>query len=441
MISALLAVGTGIAAEPDRSAPPLPPAPVPWPHADPIVLWEDGPARVLGVDVDGSDDAVVRVLWPGAFAWRDADLMTLEAVWPWGTDGHPSWDLDDALEQLGGGLSVSVLPDLVVVEADARGGALVPLAALVGEVVTTPELHRNDVRVAARDVRRPRVSASADRSADEALLNAWYGPITGRPSGGGVRAAWRAVVSAPPVVLVVGDLDVARSRVATSALADLVLPADPSPMPVGPSVAAPDAVFVAVDVPGADRVSIRLRASAPAPGDPDDAAFSVLGFALAESYTSRLYRELVTARGLAYDVHGTRIESHVDPLYTVEVSVPRDRVGEAVDVIEAAIGALAGGGPTRGDAVGAHAAAVRRWNEAFASAASAADFYEPLVVLGLGVAGARARLDALALVTPADVARAAQAWLGPDRLRWVLAGERAAIEAGLPGHPIVWQRQ
>jgi predicted Zn-dependent peptidase len=200
-------------------------------------------------------------------------------------------------------------------------------------------------------------------------------------------------------------------------------------------------VFVAVDVPGADRVSIRLRASAPAPGDPDDAAFAVLGFALAESYTSRLYRELVTARGLAYDVHGARVESRVDPLYTLEVSVPRDRVGEAVDVIEAAIAELASVGPTHGDAVGAHAAAVRRWNEAFASASSAADFYEPLVVLGLGVAGARARLDALAVVSPSDVARAAQVWLGPDRRRWVLAGERDAIEAGLPGRPIVWQRQ
>lgn len=436
-------LGLALAAEPDRSSPPRPPAPTPWPHAEPIVLWGDGSTRVLGVHVDGSDDAVVRVLWPGSFAWRDADLMTLEAVWPWGTEGHPSWDLDDALEEIGGGLSVSVLPDLVVVEADARGGALVPLAALVSEVVTTPELHRKDVRVAARDVRRARPGPSADRSADDALLMGWYGPVTGRASGAGVRAAWRSVVGSPPVVLVVGDLDPARARVATSALADLVVGGAPSPARPEPPlvVAAPAEPIVGVDVPGADRVSIRLRTGAPPPGAPDDAAFSVLEFALAESYTSRLYRELVTARGLAYDVQGARIVSRVDPLYTIEVSVPRDRVGEAVAVIEAAISELAGAGPAPHDAIGAHAAAVRRWNEAFASVASAADFYEQLVVLGLGVAEARARLDALAVVRTGDVAQAAQAWLAPERRRWVFAGDRAAIEAGLPGRPIVWQAQ
>ena len=77
---ALVAVA---AAAPDRSAPPTVPSPVPWAHSEPVVLREDGPVRVVGVDVDGSDDVVVRLLWPGSFAWRDAALATLEAVWPW----------------------------------------------------------------------------------------------------------------------------------------------------------------------------------------------------------------------------------------------------------------------------------------------------------------------------------------------------------------------
>lgn len=442
----LLAVLLAVAGEPDRSGPPPVAPPVAMVHPEPVVGVVDG-VRVWSMQVVGARKVAIHLRFERGGLDLDPSgdppaLQALDALWGSATEQTDAIALaervDDLGADLGGYVSARVAGmDVSVPRAHADEGA-----ALLAEVAWTPVFPSDEHRLNRRDqadwyLRDGPMSPGA--VAGSALAYAWYPPD--HPSGRrpdprawrrlplrDVREAYEALITdIPAEVFVVGDIDRARAEaLARVALAGHGRDGERGP-PASP-VAHTGTSIVAVDMPGKDLASVRMRMPGPGRAAPDVLAAEVASYALTGHFLARLNRNLREEKGYTYGLWGGLSVGERSGLFDLGVDVKAGNVGDTLREIDRELARVATEGVRADEVDLAWRSFVGNWNQWFLNTDSAIGGYERAWWRRVSVAELRGDLDGYRAVTPEATRDAAARWWGADAPRlWVVVGDRAVL--------------
>ena len=208
-------------------------------------------------------------------------------------------------------------------------------------------------------------------------------------------------------IAIVGNIDAAAasklvdrvfgSLPATGALSSVALA---SPQGLGRKIA------IDLDVPQ----SVVLIGGAGIPRkDPDFMAAFVLNHILGGSaFSSRLYKEVREARGLAYSVYSAVFPLDYTALFMSGTATRADRTGQTLEVIEAEIQKLAESGPTEDELVKAKSFLAGSYALRFDTSAKIAEQLVEIQLEDLGIDYIDKRNGLVEAVTMANVKRAAK---------------------------------
>ena len=208
-------------------------------------------------------------------------------------------------------------------------------------------------------------------------------------------------------IAIVGNIDVAAasklvdrvfgSLPATGGLSSVALA---SPQGLGRKIA------IDLDVPQ----SVVLIGGAGIPRkDPDFMAAFVLNHILGGSaFSSRLYKEVREARGLAYSVYSAVFPLDYAALFVSGTATRADRTGQTLEVMEAEIQKLAESGPTEDELVKAKSFLAGSYALRFDTSAKIAEQLVQIQLEELGIDYIDKRNILVQAVTMADVKRAAK---------------------------------
>lgn len=406
-----------------------------------------------------------------AAAHRRAALVTLYLLLPAGSAADPpnahglasltaglleegtaeltAVELETALKRIGGHLSATVGSDATVVALTVLSRHMAAGLRLLFEIAMRPRLDAGDV-ARERDLRINRIRQrrqSPGAVADRWFLEALYGAHPyGHPAVGteqalqsiqqaDVAAFHRRVYAAGPWTLAaVGDAAPAELMAAAErAWTAVAPPGDRGPAP-GPPADPPPVrermVFVARD--GAVQSEIRLGHAGPPRGAADYHALLVLNMVLGGQFVSRVNQNLREARGYTYGASTAfdwrrgrgpfRLHTSVQTGATADAL--REAVREVTDIRESRP-------PTEAELDVARAALTRGFPRTLETAAQLARAGAQIALHGLPADAYAQFPRRVAAVTAADVRRAAERHLDPDRLVAVVVGSRPDVLDGL----------
>jgi zinc protease len=227
--------------------------------------------------------------------------------------------LDEALDNLGASLEISVGRDAVTLSGLCLTRNLDAVVDLASDVLASPRLETSEHERLLRET--PQVLDEV-RDDDSALATRWFdwqvapGHPYGRTSLGteaslaqvtleSAAATWRAeVVPTNLVVGVAGDVTDERAASIAARLVERLPAAAPRPLPALPGVPFRTGTGAArvVLVDKADRTQAQLRFGHLGPrwGDPDTAALLLVETAFGGMFSSRLMQEIRVKRGWSY---------------------------------------------------------------------------------------------------------------------------------------------
>jgi zinc protease len=163
--------------------------------------------------------------------------------------------------------------------------------------------------------------------------------------------------------------------------------------------------------------------------DPDFMASFVLNHILGGSaFSSRLYREVREARGLAYSVYSAVMPLDYTALFLSGTATRSDRTGQALEVMEAEIRKLAETGPTEEELVKAKSFLTGSFALRFDTSAKIAEQLVQIQLDDLGIDYIDKRNDLVNAVTLAAVKRVAKRLLEANMLVTVV-GKPEALPA------------
>jgi zinc protease len=393
-----------------------------------VLVVSDGSAPLVSVQAawaDRSDDAAA-----------DDAAPILAALLQAGTRTRSRGEVADEVREIGGAMKGFSGPGVLGLRADFLPQHLSRGLALVADCVAHPAFAEREVDAAERNLAaQPRDDVRGADGGERAALRLFRETLW-------PDAAVRAEVDAPPalgrfalldryrrryplsrlIVAVVGNVDPAAVAAVLTRALPVASPAPASPPPSAPALPPPVArgegqgegpttVFRAVA--GTESTAL-IGYPTSAAGDPARIAVEVLA-ELLTGEGGRLPAALADERTLACRA-STRLSSPGAPGYlAVSVRCPPARLDAAVAAARAVLARAASGGFTP-DEVGR---ASRRLSGTRAAAlrtrAAVADALVRDEAAGLPLLAYRQAPAALARVSPADVARAAQAVLDPKR--------------------------
>jgi zinc protease len=296
--------------------------------------------------------------------------------------------------------------------------------------LTAPRFETEDVeRIRAQmmsELRRATTSPT-DLASENWWATAFPGHPYGRPQGGtlasvpsitadDLRGFTRKVFARDNLkVAIVGNIDAA----AAGQLIDQVfgsLPATATLVPVPAAVpqGLGQKVTVDLDVPQ----SVLMMGG---PGimrkDPDFMAAYVLNHILGGSpFSSRLYKEVREARGLAYSVYSTVVPLDHAALFVTSTATRSDRAGQALEVMQAEVRKLAESGPTEEELAKAKSYLTGSYALRFDTSTKIAEQLVGIQLEDLGIDYINKRNALVDAVTLADVKRVAQRLLDTSML-------------------------
>jgi predicted Zn-dependent peptidase len=182
-----------------------------------------------------------------------------------------------------------------------------------------------------------------------------------------------------------------------------------------------------VDKPGAAQSVIRIGAVGVPRSTPDFFALEVLNTVLGGSFTSRLNQNLREQHGYAYGAgSGFDMRRAAGPFFA-SASVQTDKTAEAVAEFFNELNGIRAPIPADELAKAKHYVALGFPGE-FETSADLAGMFAASIVYDLPDDYYATYVDRVLAVTAADVERAAQKYIQPDRLAVVIVGDRQAIE-------------
>ncbi|MCB9676989.1 MAG: insulinase family protein [Alphaproteobacteria bacterium] len=435
---------------PDRSHPPDVLAPVP-------LELDDLERHELGTGIDALYVRVPRLRkttieltwWQGRVDLADhavAAHSVLGSTWDLATeayDGAKLSELQDVLDL-----------DLWAYLGDHRTGVgiTVPLDDLdagldvLEEVVKHPTFPNREIKLNKEETRRffeilgPASPARVAGSAQAYSWNAADHPYGYRPDPAAhakvkrkdvVAVHQQILASGPASLIVVGDLaweeiePKLKARFGSLGKAGERSEVLDAPTPTADRV-------IAVAMPDAEQLTLRLRIPAPSRLDPQFAGMEAASYALGGHFLARLNKNLREEKGWTYGVGAWYAAGEKRGSFNVSVDIPGEHFAAAVTEIEKEIGEVAANGVTDEEIDAWWRAEVMEFNQIRGTIDDAEGFYDTLADQEESVADVRKRIDAADAMTIERAREVAAAVLGEDAPRvWVVVGPKDAIDKGL----------
>jgi zinc protease len=316
-------------------------------------------------------------------------------------------------------------------------------AALLKLALTAPRFEAPDVE----RMRAQRLAAlrRASTSPNDLAGVRWWaaafpGHPYGRPSGGtltsvpaitpdDVRAYSRNVFARDTLkVAVVGNIDAAAAgRLIDEVFGSLPATATLTPVPDAVTQALGQKITVDLDVP---QSLIVVGGAGILRKDPDFIAASVLNHVLGGgSFSSRLYREVREARGLAYSVSSSLRALEHAAVFMSTSGTRSDRAAEALEVMQAEIRKMAETGPTEEELAKAKSYLTGSYALSFDTSSKIASALVAIQREELGIDYIDRRNSLVSAVTLDDVRRVARRLLDAGMLVTVVGKPQPATTA------------
>jgi zinc protease len=237
--------------------------------------------------------------------------------------------------------------------------------------------------------------------------------------------------STPAVVLVAGDISAEDLKPALGKMLAEVGVDKPLGRPYSSAIPAGTRVL-AVNLPGAEQASIRLRMQAPTYHDPDSVAFEAVNWAVGGAFLSRLNKNLREDKGWTYGIGSSYSADVVSGVWGASVMVATENAGDAITEIGKEIDLVVASGITAEEISGGWREEAASWNNVFLDVEGVVDLYDDLIWKEETIDQRRARIDGRRTVTPEATQNVAARWLGADASRlWVVVGDRKTLEPEL----------
>jgi zinc protease len=192
-----------------------------------------------------------------------------------------------------------------------------------------------------------------------------------------------------------------------------------------------DARVELVDVPGAAQSQVYLAVEGAPFGSKDRIPLEVMNLILGGMFSSRINLDLREAKAYTYGAHSHFVMRHGAGPFMAGGAIFAEHTAEAAHELIAQIDRM------RNEPVTAEELADAKENERlalparFESVDEVTSALEDIAVYGLPLDEFAQRAAKIDAVTAADVQRVAKAWLHPENVRIVIAGDRSKIENGL----------
>jgi predicted Zn-dependent peptidase len=368
-----------------------------------------------------------------------------------GAGGRSALAIADDIEFLGASLTTSSGWDATTVDLHVPVARMAPAIAIMGDVVMRPTLPESELK----RLKEERLATLLELQDDpEELIryafprilygasHAFGNPRIGTASS--IRSITTQELRAfhtesfqprnlTSVIIVTGDVSAATIL----PLLEKAFQGRPAPCCAGgtPSkpVAPPDSRRVyLIDKPGAAQSQIRIGSLGAYRGTPDYFAIRVLNTILGEAFTSRLNTNLREVHGYAYGA-SSRFDMRrgVGPFFAA-AGVQTDKTADALKEFFVELNNIHQpvGAEELDKAKNYLALHLPRRFEPTRDLAAA---FAELFVYNLPPDYYQSYAAKIAAVTAADVKRAADKYIAPDKVAVVIVGDRKAIEAGVKG--------
>ena len=171
--------------------------------------------------------------------------------------------------------------------------------------------------------------------------------------------------------------------------------------------------------------------------DPDFMAAFVLNHILGGSaFSSRLYKEVREARGLAYSVYSAVVPLEHTAVFFSGTATRSDRAGKALEVMEAEIHKLAESGPTEEELTKAKSYLTGSYGLRFDTSTKIAEQLVGIQLEDLGIDYIDKRNNLVNAVTMADVRRVAKRLLDAGMLVTVVGKPEPVVAKGTDGRTL-----
>lgn len=364
-----------------------------------------------------------------------------------GTANRTADQIDEAVESIGGRLSVDVSSDATYIALSAPSERLADLLEVAADLAIRPSFPQKEVDDArertlaglARDLDEP--SVVADRAT---TIAAWGDHPYGHPAEGWTRTvrtlkrddavAFHKAVYVPrgSVLIVVGDADVAAvQEICVKFFGAWKAPA--REVPALPEPAAPRPGVTLIDKPDATQSQVRLVYPGVVRAHPDYFPLVVGTTSLGGGFTSRLMDEVRVNRGLTYGISARAGADLVAGRVRVGTFTKTETTREIIDVTRKVIADFQASGPSPKEL----AKTQRYLNGLYPLGLETDDDLARVLadvhLYGLGYDYVTAYPDRIAAVDKKGVVRAAQAWLAGQAPAIVVVGKAAEVKKQLEG--------
>ncbi|HZH03770.1 MAG TPA: pitrilysin family protein, partial [Myxococcaceae bacterium] len=365
-----------------------------------------------------------------------------------GTRSAGAEAINEAVERVGGTLSMGAGEDTLALHINAPAEHVGPMLKVLASLVCEPSFPQKEVRTARERLLASLANDLDDPSslADRAMSQAYWGNHPYAHDTGGTRTdvegftrgdvvRFHREVMGPRVSLlsVVGAVDVRKLRGQVEK-AFRPFRGGPSQPPVIPALEqVPSASVVVVDKPEQSQSQVRLVGRGMPRRDPDFMASKVLETILGGGFTSRLMETIRVNRGLSYSVGAAFDRHRADGNFLIATFT---KTGSTREIIDAALDEVRGlreGGPTDAEMNTAKQLLVGLYPLRFETNDSIAAALADLRMYEMGedwVERYRSRVQA---VTAEEVGRVADKYLFPQPPLVVVVGNAKAVLPQLKG--------
>jgi zinc protease len=188
---------------------------------------------------------------------------------------------------------------------------------------------------------------------------------------------------------------------------------------------------VLVDVPGAAQSQVFLASEGVAFATPDRIPLSVMNLILGGMFSSRINLDLREAKAYTYGAHSRFSMRHGAGAFVAGGAIFADHTADAVRALLAQIDRIRNEPVSPEELADAKENAKLALPARFESVDEVTGALEDIAVYGLPLDEFAQRAAKIDAVTAADVQRVAKAWLHPEVMRIVIAGDRTKIEVTL----------
>ena len=367
-----------------------------------------------------------------------------------GAGGLTALEIAGEAERLGARLRSSSFFDGSVVTLNVLGAKLDEGLRLMADVALRPEFPAEEFERVRRNYlgRHRQESVSPMVQAIKELQVRSFGaghpyaqPYTGTGSAEGLdqlsvadlqafHATWYRPGNA--ALVVVGDLSLAEARARLEKVfgkweaAEVPEVTVPAPAPAG------GARIVLIDRPGAEQSIIVGGCASLDRSDPDYEAFLTLNTTFGGQFSSRINMNLREDKGYTYGARSQLAAFRAAGLFLVTAPVQTQYTTESlVELMAELEGIRALNPPTEGERDDSCNRRIMGFPGRFETWRGIAGQMETLVLNDLSTDSWAAFESTIRALTVTDLAACAQAHVDPERMTWIVVGDRAAVETGL----------